>query len=159
MRWLRTLVVALAVGCASVGCASAGGASAGPALPVLAPTPSAPVTTAGLALRRTARDGATESIRVRPDGEWFFTPVRGSALGVAINHGRLDPGAQARLARLLTAATLHAEAALPDDVCPGGYRYRLDTLLTTATWTDCEAADRPMLTAVLSQVRSSEPDF
>jgi len=149
VRWLPWLLVVVTAGCAP----------AGSALPALAPTPSPPVTTAELTLSQTSFNGSTRSIRIRPDGEWFFTPVDGSPLAVVISHGRLDPPAHARLARLLTAPALHAEAALPDGGCPGGYRYHLDTARATATWTDCDAPDRPALTAVLSLVSRSGTDF
>jgi hypothetical protein len=149
VRWLLWLVVVVTAGCAPTGSAR----------PALAPTPSPLVATADLTLTRTLPSGATQAIHVLPDGEWFFIPAPGSPLAVVINHGHLDPPAHARLAALLAAPTLRAEAALPDDPCRGGYHYRLDTAATTATWTDCVASEHPTMTAILDLIQTSQPDF
>lgn len=124
------------------------------AVPPLAPAPSPPLRTPTVTLTRIGPTGISQVVTISPDGDWMFNPYRGSVRASVINHGRLTSSEHLALARTLAGARFRAEAAMAPGECRAGASYRLIAGRIDAMWTECDAADRPLLTDLLDRIVS-----
>jgi hypothetical protein len=153
-RAIRLLAV-LVAGSAAIALPFAGvGRAGGPAAvpPAVAPAPSPPLLTPALRLTRIGPSGTSQVVVVQPDGEWMFTPYRGSQRASVINYGRMTPAEHRAVAGTLASAAFRAEAAMPPGGCPHATSYDLAVGGLDAVWTDCDAADRPVLSGLVDRI-------
>jgi hypothetical protein len=120
--------------------------------PVLAPMPSPPLVTPTVTLTRIGPSGIGQIVAISPDGQWMFTPYRGSARASVINHGRLTVTEHVALAGTLASAGFRSEAGEAPGQCHGGTSYRLTAGRVDAIWTECDAGGRPVLTDLLDRI-------
>jgi hypothetical protein len=148
------VLVAAAVLAVTVGPSSGRPGAVPPLAPELAPMPSPPLRTPTVTLTRIGPTGVTQVVTISPDGDWMFNPYRGSVRASVINHGRLTSAEHVALAQTLAGARFRAEAAMAPGECRAGASYRLIAGRIDANWTECEAADRPVLTDLLDRIVS-----